>query len=70
MAADPPTPDPKAPDRYPGTPGWVKVFGVIALLIVLLVTFILVTGLGGPHGPQRHGASIEGSVALTLASAR
>ena len=50
-------PDPEARDRYPGTPGWVKLLGVVAVLIVLFVVFALVTGLGGPHGPQRHGAS-------------
>jgi len=56
--ADSPIPDPTGrPDRYPGTPGWVKVVGVVAVLVGLFVAFALVTGLGGPHGPQRHGAS-------------
>ena len=57
MADGPPVPDPEARDRYPGTPGWVKVLGVVAVLVVLSVVLALVTGLGGPHGPQRHGAS-------------
>jgi hypothetical protein len=35
----------------------VKVFGVIAIVAVLLIGFILFTGLGGPHGPQRHAPS-------------
>ena len=39
---------------YPGTPRWVKVFGIIALILVLLVVIIIVTGLGGEHGPGRH----------------
>ena len=61
------TPDPvEAPDRYPGTPGWVKVLGIIAVLVLVLVAFILVTGLGGPHGPQRHGASLDRPVALSV----
>jgi hypothetical protein len=34
----------------------VKAFGIIAIVLILLVAFILITGLGGPHGPQRHGA--------------
>jgi hypothetical protein len=39
---------------YPGTPRWVKVSGIIALVLVLLVGIILLTGLGGAHGPGRH----------------
>jgi hypothetical protein len=53
-----------APDRYPGTPGWVKVAGVVLLVLLLLVGFVLVTGLGGPHGPQRHGASAAWAASL------
>ena len=37
------------------TPRWVKVFGVIALVLVLLVGIMLLTGGGsGDHGPGRH----------------
>jgi hypothetical protein len=58
MVDQPPDEDSSGvPDGYPGTPGWVKALGVIALIVVLLIAFILVTGLGGPHGPQRHGGS-------------
>jgi hypothetical protein len=39
---------------YPGTPRWVKVSGIVAIGLVLLVVIILVTGIGGPHGPGRH----------------
>jgi hypothetical protein len=35
---------------YPGTPRWVKVFGIIAIVVLLLVVFMLLTG----HGPGRH----------------
>jgi hypothetical protein len=42
--ADPP------PDT--GTPRWVKVFGIIALVVVLLV--VVATFIGGEHGPGRH----------------
>jgi hypothetical protein len=38
----------------PGTPRWVKVFGIVALILVLLVVIMLVTGVGGDHGPGRH----------------
>jgi hypothetical protein len=39
-----------APDR--GTPRWVKVFGALALVAVVLVVILLLSG--GDHGPGRH----------------
>jgi len=36
----------------PGTPRWVKVFGIIALVVVVL--FVVVMLAGGDHGPSRH----------------
>ena len=39
---------------YPGTPRWAKVFGIIALVLVLLVVVIMASGVGGDHGPGRH----------------
>jgi len=44
------------PDRppYPGTPRWVKVFGIIGIVLVLVVVIIMFTGVGGKHGPDRH----------------
>jgi len=42
------------PFPYPGTPRWVKVFGIIAIGLVLLVVIMVFTGVGGPHGPGRH----------------
>lgn len=57
MANHTPPPEPRgASEGYPGTPRWVKVIGIAVLAILLLAAFIVVTGLGGPHGPQRHGA--------------
>lgn len=62
MADPPPYPDTgddtgMGPDggSTTGTPRWVKVFGIIALVLVVLVGILLVTG-GGPggHGPGRH----------------
>jgi hypothetical protein len=38
----------------PGTPRWVKVSGVIALILVLLVGGLMLFGGGGQHGPGRH----------------
>ncbi|MBA3388730.1 MAG: hypothetical protein H0U02_05100 [Rubrobacter sp.] len=44
------------PDRglATGTPRWVKVFGIIAIVLVLLFVVIQFTGVGGGHGPGRH----------------
>ena len=38
---------------YPGTPRWVKVFGISAIVLVLLVAIMLLSG----HGPGRHASS-------------
>ncbi len=40
-------------DRPPSTPRWVKVFGIIAIVLVLLFVIMLLTG-GGGHGPGMH----------------
>lgn len=37
-----------------GPPRWVKVFGVIALVVVLLFVIVMLTGGGAGHGPARH----------------
>lgn len=36
----------------PGAPRWVKVFGVIAVIVLVLFVILLLTG--GDHGPGRH----------------
>ena len=41
------------PPPYPGTPRWVKVFGIIVIVVVLLVVAMMFIG-GGEHGPGRH----------------
>ena len=40
-------------DQEAGTPRWVKIFGVLILVAVLLVVTFLIVG-GGAHGPARH----------------
>jgi hypothetical protein len=40
------------PPPYPGTPRWVKVFGIIVIVLVLLVVALMF--IGGEHGPGRH----------------
>jgi len=44
------------PDRgsTAGTPRWVKVFGIIALVLLLVLVILVLTG---GHGPGRHTAS-------------
>lgn len=39
---------------YPGAPRWVKVSGIVVIVLVLSVLFMLITGIGGSHGPGRH----------------
>ncbi len=43
---------------YPGTPRWVKVFGIIVIFVVLLAVAIMFIG-GGEHGPSRHTPSAD-----------
>lgn len=46
---------------YPGTPRWVKVSGIVVIVLVLSVLFMLITGIGGPHGPGLHMQSGDAS---------
>ena len=43
---------------YPGTPRWVKVFGIIVIFVVLLAVAIIFIS-GGEHGPSRHTPSAD-----------
>jgi hypothetical protein len=68
VADSPLSPDPSLGlDRAapPPTPRWVKVSGIIGLVVVLVIVIALVTGLGGPgaHGPGRHLAGLMGQPA-------
>ena len=36
------------------TPGWVKATVAAAVAVVVLIAIVMVTGLGGSHGPGRH----------------
>lgn len=37
---------------HPGVPRWVKVFGIIVIVVVLLAVAVMF--VGGEHGPGRH----------------
>lgn len=43
-------------NRPPSTPRWVKVSGIIAIVLVLLVVIMMFIS-GGKHGPMRHMSS-------------
>ena len=49
------------PDRgsTTGTPRWVKVFGAIAVAVVLLFVILLLARGPGGHGPSRHTGSAD-----------
>ena len=44
------------PDRgsTTSTPRWVKAFGILAFVLVLLLVIMMLTGRGGSHDPGRH----------------
>lgn len=42
-----------------GTPRWVKIFGTVTALVIVLIVFLLL--FGGGHGPSRHSAPTGGS---------
>jgi hypothetical protein len=52
-------------DQPPNTPPWVKVFGIIAIILILLVLALMLFG-GGDHGPGRHGSGDEATEHFVL----
>ena len=36
------------------TPRWVKLFGLAVFALAVLFGVVVVTGIGGPHGPGGH----------------
>lgn len=36
------------------TPKWVKTAGIVAAIVVAILVIVMVTGIGGGHGPWRH----------------
>lgn len=43
--------------RPPGMPRWLKVSGVIVIGLILLLVVLQLAGIGGGHGPRRHGGA-------------
>ncbi len=58
------------PDRESttGTPRWVKVFGIIAGVVVLLLVILLFVRGPGGHGPARHTSSDDAGGLTPLSS--
>jgi hypothetical protein len=52
------------PPQYPGTPRWVKVFGIIVIVVVVLVVAMMFIA-GGEHGPGRHTPSGDAGAQVT-----
>ena len=50
---------PSGPPAYPGAPRWVKISAAIATALLLLVVIVMVAGIGGRHGPDRHRPAVE-----------
>ena len=53
---------------YPGTPRWVKVFGIIVIVVVLLVVGLMFIR-GGEHGRWRHTSSGDAGGQVAASSA-
>jgi len=51
------------PARPAGTPAWVKVFAVIAVVLIAMLGVMLLSG--GDHGPGRHTSGGAGGQAPT-----
>jgi hypothetical protein len=65
--------DGAGPDHEPpaGTPRWVKMFAIIALVIIVLFLILMVTrGPGGRHGPGRHIGPRDAAGLTPLSSTR
>lgn len=52
-------------DQPPSTPGWVKAFVIVLIVLALLAAVAFATGLGGEHGPGRHLPSGNGGHLMT-----
>jgi len=46
-------------DELRRTPRWVKVFAGIIIVLALAVVILLLTDIGGEHGPGRHALGVD-----------
>jgi hypothetical protein len=59
---------PEKDTNMAGTPRWVKVFAIVALLAVVLIVVLVLTGRGGEHSPRRHTAPADTTPAAVAAT--
>ncbi|HUR50562.1 MAG TPA: hypothetical protein VMZ11_00395 [Mycobacteriales bacterium] len=55
LSADEPGVTRHSDARLTGAPRWVKAFGLVVLALVLVLLVLQLAGVGGDHGPGRHG---------------
>lgn len=58
--------DLRDPERDRGMPRWVKILGIVALLVIVAAVVIMAVGSGN-HGPGRHMPSGERGTTPTSA---
>jgi hypothetical protein len=60
-------PDGPTPASAPRMPRWVKWPAIVIAVLILLFVVLQLLGIGGKHGPGRHGFSQEMHNSLTAA---
>lgn len=55
---------------YPGAPRWVKVFGIVVFIVLLLFIGLMHSRGRGRHGPGRHMMSAPAGRATTTPTER
>lgn len=51
-------------EKTTGVPRWVKVLLIVVAIVALLIVAMLLLGIGGEHGPSRHGGLAPPSAIL------
>ena len=63
---DEPAPLEPGSESPPPTPRWVKAFGIGAIILIVLLIAMIVSGHGGPHSPLRHLHSHDAATELPV----
>ncbi|UJW29967.1 hypothetical protein L3Q67_32760 [Saccharothrix sp. AJ9571] len=51
-------------------PTWIKVLGITVLVLAVLIAVLLISGIGGEHGPGRHTAASTQTAEVKLGGSR